>query len=102
MARPFGVVLRDLLIDHGRTTAIGNPNWSGFCMELNDVSYESLRKAVTNERPPSVKIMEAVAAAVDVAPTEFAEYRLAKAREQLDPDLVGLDEAMRNLERLGG
>ena len=28
--QPFGAALRDLLIAHGFTTPMGNPDWAGF------------------------------------------------------------------------
>jgi hypothetical protein len=39
--RPFGVVVRDLLIQSGKTTGMGNPNWAGFVDELEGISYEN-------------------------------------------------------------
>jgi hypothetical protein len=96
---PFGQVLRDQLIEHGYTTAIGNPDWSRFALELDEIRYESLRKAVTREREPSVKIMEACASALGIEPTVFWEYRLAQVRRGFDLGEVGEDEAFANLER---
>lgn len=96
--RPFGAVVRDLLIERGITTAIGNPNWMEFAHSLSDVSYESLRKAVTGERPPGVKIMEAVSAALEVEPDTFWEYQLAQAQRSFDPTQVGDEEAFQNLQ----
>ena len=46
--RPFGAIVRDLLIERDFVTGMGNPNWSGFAAQLEDVHYESLRKAVTH------------------------------------------------------
>ena len=96
---PFGQVLRDQLIGHGYTTAIGNPDWSRFALELDDIRYESLRKAVTREREPSVKIMESCARALGVEPTIFWEYQLAQARRGFDLREVDEDVAFANLQR---
>jgi transcriptional regulator with XRE-family HTH domain len=96
--RPFGVVVRDLLIQSGKTTGMGNPNWAGFVDELEGISYETLRKAVTSERAPSPKVMEAVAKALDVEPDTFYEYQLAKARAAFDPAEVGEATAFANLQ----
>jgi hypothetical protein len=96
---PFGQVLRDQLIERGYTTAIGNPDWSRFALELDDIRYESLRKAVTRERDPSPKIMEACASALGLDPTIFWEYRLAQVRRGFDLREVGEDEAFANLQR---
>lgn len=96
--RPFGAVVRDLLIERGQVTAIGNPNWMEFAHQLEGVSYESLRKAVTGERQPGTKIMEAVALALDVEPDTFWEYQLAQAMRAFDPSEVGEEEAFANLQ----
>ncbi len=96
---PFGRVLRDLLIESGYTTTIGNPDWPRFALELEGIQYESLRKAVTREREPSVKIMESCANALGVEPTIFWEYQLAQVRRAFDLREVGEDEAFANLQR---
>jgi hypothetical protein len=96
---PFGQVLRDQLILHGYTTALGNPDWSRFALELEGIGYESLRKAVRQEREPSVKIMEACATALGVDPTIFWEHRLALVRRGFDLREVGEDAAFANLQR---
>jgi hypothetical protein len=98
MPRPFGAVLRDLLIERGITTGIGNPDWGAFAGTLPDVSYESLRKAVTGERPPGVKIMEVVASALGVDPDVFCEHQLAQVRRAFTPSEVGLEAAYANLQ----
>lgn len=49
-------------------------------------------------RYPSTETLEKLAAALDVDPATFPEYRLAKARELLDERAVGLDEALATLE----
>lgn len=96
--RPFGAIVRDLLIERGVTTGIGNPNWSGLAAQLDGVQYESLRKAVTGERHPSPKIMEQVAKALGVDPSIFWEYNLWEAQRAFDPREVGEDTALANLE----
>lgn len=97
--RPFGVALRDRLIDRGITTGMGNPNWSAYVQTVEGIHYETLRKAVTGERQPSPELMEACAAALDDDPAElFYEYALWKAQRMFDPAEVGVDEALKNLE----
>jgi hypothetical protein len=96
--RPFGAIVRDLLIERDFVTGMGNPNWSGFAAQLEDVNYESLRKAVTGDRHPAPKIMEAVAASLGVDPSIFWEYRLYEAQEQFDPKVVGEEQALANLQ----
>jgi hypothetical protein len=99
LPKPFGQRLRDELIAHGYTTAVGNPDWARFAIELDGIRYESLRKAVTREREPSVKIMTSCAAALGVDPTIFWEYQLAQARRSFSVRAVGEDEAFANLQR---
>ena len=95
----FGAMLRALLINAGIVTRMGNPDWTGLVRQMQGVNYESLRKAVVGERPPSEKIMTAAAAALDVKPTVFTEYRLHEARRSFDPDQVGWSAAMKALSR---
>jgi transcriptional regulator with XRE-family HTH domain len=95
--RPFGVVVRDLLIDRGFTTGMGNPNWSGFALDAG-IGYETLRKAVSGERAPGAKLMEDVAGALKVSPELFSEYALLQAQRMFDPREVGTEQALANLE----
>ena len=95
----FGVVVRGLLIDAGIVTRMGNPDWTGLVRQMHGVNYESLRKAVVGERPPSEKIVVAAAQALGVKPAVFTEYRLLKARQSLDPDHVGWSAATNTLNR---
>ncbi len=48
---------------------------------------------------PSMRAMELIASACGVPPQHFAEYRLAIAMRELDPEHVGLEQALANLER---
>ena len=56
-AAPFGEVLRDLLLEQGYTTPIGNADWPRFARDLGDVKYETLSKAVTSERVASLIVL---------------------------------------------
>lgn len=44
--------------------------------------------------------METLAELLGLDPGEFIEYRLARAREQLDERAVGLEQAARNLRMI--
>jgi hypothetical protein len=96
--KTFGVALRDLLIEREVTTPMGNPDWAGLAQMMDGIHYETLRKAVTGERHPAPKVIEAVSDALGVRPEFFAEYRLWKAQRQFDPREVGLDTALKNLQ----
>jgi hypothetical protein len=100
--RPFGVVLRDLLIEEEITTRLGNPDWAGFARTLPGIHYETLRKAVAAERPVAPKIVEVVARKLGVDPTTFADYRLWQVRTTFDPGSVGIETALENLARWEG
>lgn len=50
---------------------------------------------------PTPEATEIIARSLGVRPTVFAEYRLAVARRQLDPERVGLAQAIHNLESWG-
>jgi hypothetical protein len=95
--RPFGLRLRDLLIEREITTGMGNPNWSAFAEQMPGVHYETLRKAVTGERAPAPALMERCAEALGIEADEFDEYRVFQAQRQFDPREVGLEAAMENL-----
>jgi plasmid stability protein len=100
--RPFGMVVRDLLIERGITTRLHNPDLPRFAESLTDVHYETLRKALAGERTPAPKLIDVVAKKLDVDPEVFAEYRLARLRESLDPGQVGIDLALEHLARIEG
>jgi len=95
----FGAKLRELLINNGIVTRMGNPDWTALVQQMPGVSYESLRKAIVGERAPSEKIMRKVSQALDVEPTVFAEYQLLQARSALDPDQAGWESATNALKR---
>ena len=50
-----------------------------------------------SELAPTIRSMEAIAQALAVPPEYFAEYRLSVARRDLDPAVVGIETALRNL-----
>ena len=97
--RPFGAKLRDLLIEKDITTTMGNPDWTGFVQLVKGIHYETLRKAITGERLPAIKLIETVSDALSVAPDTFVEYRLAEARRQFDPRAVSSAQALTTLSR---
>jgi transcriptional regulator with XRE-family HTH domain len=51
---------------------------------------------------PSTRAMELIAKVCGIDPSYFAEYRLVSAMRELDPDEVGFEQALENLNaRLG-
>jgi hypothetical protein len=81
---------------------MGNPDWAGFAQQLAGIHYETLRQAVTGERHPAPKVIEAVSDALSIPPETFIEYRLWRARRAFDPNELSLEEAARNLAALDG
>lgn len=98
--KPFGQSLRALMRERGLTyrglaEAIG---------ELDDrgMTHAHINMLANGHDRPSVRAMELIAKACGVDPTYFAEYRLAVAMRDLDPEEVGLERALANLNaRLG-
>lgn len=60
-------------------------------------SKSAVNLLARGELEPTIKAMSAIAKALTVSPEYFAEYRLAVARQRLDPRAVGLATALRNL-----
>ena len=58
------------------------------------------RLAPGSTAQPSPELLVALASALGEDPAIFPEYRLAKAREELDERIVGLDQALDHLERI--
>jgi hypothetical protein len=96
--RTFGLVLRDLLIEKGFTSKMGNADFAGFSRKLKTTHYEVLRKAVSGARQPSPSVMEDCAETLGVSPIMFVEYRLWQARREFDATEVGLPAAMEALQ----
>jgi transcriptional regulator with XRE-family HTH domain len=66
------------------------------------LTHAHLNMLVNGRDKPSLRAMELIARACDVEPQHFAEYRLASAMRELDPDVVGFEQALENLSaRLG-
>jgi transcriptional regulator with XRE-family HTH domain len=67
---------------------------------VKGTSPSTVKKALRGERPLHPAQMEALAAVLDVGPSQFAEYRLAQARRLFDERDIGLEAALANLEIL--
>lgn len=91
-------VLRGHLVERGITNKLGDPNWVAFAELLDGYKYESLRKAIAGDRPPTMGLMEACAEALSISPDEFIEYRILAAQRMFDPREVGMEQALKNLD----
>jgi transcriptional regulator with XRE-family HTH domain len=92
---PFGDALRTLMNGRGLSyrglaEAIGRIDRQG-------ITHAHLNMLANGHDKPSMRAMELVARACDVSPQYFAEYRLAVAMRELDPEVVGLEQALENL-----
>ena len=66
------------------------------------ITHAHINMLANGHDKPSMRAMELIAAACDIDPDYFAEYRLAAAMRELDPAEVGLEQALENLNaRLG-
>ena len=93
--KPFGQALRALmeargLSYRGLADAIRRFDEQG-------ITHAHLNMLANGHDRPSMRAMELIARACKVPPGYFAEYRLAVAMRELDPGLVGLDQALENL-----
>ncbi|HUA50212.1 MAG TPA: helix-turn-helix transcriptional regulator [Solirubrobacteraceae bacterium] len=66
------------------------------------ITHAHINMLANGHDKPSMRAMELIAAACEIEPDYFAEYRLAAAMRELDPAEVGLEQALENLNaRLG-
>jgi transcriptional regulator with XRE-family HTH domain len=71
-------------------------------IDSKGITHAHLNMLANGHDKPSMRAMELIARACSVPPEYFAEYRLSIAMRELDPDVVGLEEALENLNaRLG-
>jgi transcriptional regulator with XRE-family HTH domain len=66
------------------------------------MGHASIGNIRRGDDAPSIAALELLADAMGVDPDYFAEVRLARARDQLDPRVVGLKQALAALDRLDG
>jgi transcriptional regulator with XRE-family HTH domain len=97
---PFGKALRDLMEEQqwsyrGLADAIGR-------LDDRGMTHAHLNMLANGHDKPSIRAIELISRACSTPPEYFAEYRLAMAQRELDPSVVGLDQALANLNvRLG-
>ena len=90
---PFHIVLVRLLAERDLTVH----GLAKKCEERGWGSTTGLNKVSRGEFTPGLEGMEVIAQVLGVPAATFAEYRLAVARDGLDPRAVGLKRALRNL-----
>lgn len=98
--RDFGDALRELMGEAGfsyRSLAEATRELDG-----RGLSHAYINMLANGHDKPSMRAMELIAPACGVQPEYFAHYRLMVAMRALDPDQVGLEQALENLNaRLG-
>ena len=98
--QPFGDALRALMRARGLTYR----GLAQVIRGLDDrgITHAHINMLANDHDKPSMRAMELIAQACGVEPDYFAEYRLAVAMRELDPNEVGLEQALANLNaRLG-
>src|SRR5256714_4738416 len=93
--KPFGESLRALMDERSLT-------YRGLAeatrkLDGKGITHAHINMLANGHDKPSMRAMELIAAACDVDPDYFAEYRLAAAMRELDPAEVGLEQALENL-----
>ena len=93
--KPFGEALRALMESRGLT-------YRGLAEEIREldgkgITHAHLNMLANGHDKPSMRVMELIARACSISPEYFAEYRLAIAMRELDPNVVGLEQALENL-----
>jgi transcriptional regulator with XRE-family HTH domain len=97
---PFGEALRTLMSERGLTYR----SLADITRRLDGrgMTHAHINMLANGHDKPSIRAMELIAEACEVSPRHFAEYRLATAMRELDPEVVGLEQALENLNaRLG-
>jgi transcriptional regulator with XRE-family HTH domain len=98
--KPFGEALRTLMSESGatyRSLAEATREIDG-----KGMTHAHINMLANGHDKPSMRAMQLIAEACGVQPQYFAQYRLATAMRELDPDEVGLAQALENLNaRLG-
>lgn len=93
--QPFGAALQAMMAERGLT-------YRGLSQLTREIDGKGLTHAHINmlgngRERPSGRAMTLIARALEVEPEYFAEYRLSAAMKELDPNLVGLEQALENL-----
>ena len=96
--KPFGEALQALMAERGLSFRA----LAEITREINDkgLTHSHLNGLATGREKPSARAIGLIADACGVPPSYFAAYRLAEAMRELDPDEVGWDRALENLNAL--
>jgi len=91
--KPFGEALSELLDNYEMSLR----ELTRRCRSNGWGNLTTIAKLSHGEIRPSMRAMENIAKALAIRSETFADYRLAAARQRLDPRAVGLKKALKNL-----
>jgi transcriptional regulator with XRE-family HTH domain len=98
--QPFGHALRELMGIRGLTYRELAQRTRA--LDGRGMTHAHINMLANGHDRPSTRAMELIAKVCGVDPSHFAEYRLVSAMRELDPDEVGFEQALENLNaRLG-
>lgn len=98
-ATPWQEVVRQIVKSRD-DLSMGDVDAMVHIRKVPGASSGTYRQAMSRQRAPNVELFELLADILGVEPETFVEYRLLLARRSLDPDAVGLDAALEQLEAL--
>jgi transcriptional regulator with XRE-family HTH domain len=99
-SQPFGDALRELMTARGLTYRELAQRTRA--LDGKGMTHAHINMLANGHDRPSTRAMELIAQVCGVDPSHFAEYRLVSAMRELDPDEVGFERALENLNaRLG-
>lgn len=98
VATDFPTTVKQLAAERG--VSVASISFEAYDRNTKGTNPDTMKSVMAGRRAPTPVLMEAIARVLGVDPDVFAEYRLAVARQQLDERVVGLDQALANLERL--
>jgi transcriptional regulator with XRE-family HTH domain len=93
--QPFGIALRALM--EARKLSYRKLADETRRLDGRGMTHAHINMLANGRDKPSTRAMELIAKVCGVAPEYFAEYRLAMAMRDLDPNQVGLEQALANL-----
>jgi transcriptional regulator with XRE-family HTH domain len=98
--KPFGDALRELMAK--RELTYRELSQRTRALDGRGMTHAHINMLANGHDRPSTRAMELIAKVCGVDPSYFAEYRLVSAMRELDPDEVGFEQALENLNaRLG-
>jgi len=93
--KPFGEALRALMESSG----LSYRDLARLTRQVDGrgMTHAHINMLANGHDKPSLRAMELIAKSCGVEPAYFAEYRLMCAMRELDPEAVGLERALENL-----